>query len=442
MLAASFQDCVLIDIATQVVPEMEVVFLDTQYHFAETLWYVEQVRERYDLNLRVISPQIAPDNLWQIDPDECCAMRKVEPLARALEGKSAWLTGLRRDEAPTRANAPIVGFDIGRGIVKVNPIANWTHDEIDGYVADRGLPVHPLRDKGYPSIGCWPCTNPVKDGDDPRAGRWTNSGKLECGLHGWTPSACLLSVHEVASSGFGAEADAYERARPSYPPDAVAWIVDALGIAPGRDVADVAAGTGKFTRLIEPTGAWIVAVEPVDAMRARLPRLPTAAATAERLPFRDESLDAITVAQAFHWFDATATLEEFHRVLRPGGRLALIWNARDRSVPWVDEVWSIMDRVEKRAPWRAHEEWRESAFVETSWFGPLHEATFHHEQVLSPADVVERVRSVSHVAVLPAEQREAVLDEVRTLLRDDPATAGRDELALPYRVDAYWTERT
>ena len=100
-------------------------------------------------------------------------MRKVEPLARALEGKSAWLTGLRRDEAPTRANAPIVGFDVGRGIVKVNPIATWTHDDIDGYVADRGLPVHPLRDKGYPSIGCWPCTNPVKDGDDPRAGRWS-----------------------------------------------------------------------------------------------------------------------------------------------------------------------------------------------------------------------------------------------------------------------------
>ena len=188
VLAASFQDCVLIDLAVNEVPDLEVAFLDTQYHFAETLWYVEQVRERYDLNVRVITPQIAPDNLWQVDPDECCAMRKVEPLARALEGKQAWLTGLRRDEASTRTNAPIVGFDVGRGIVKVNPIANWSHDDIDDYVADRGLPVHPLRDKGYPSIGCWPCTNPVKEGDDPRAGRWTNSGKLECGLHGWTPS--------------------------------------------------------------------------------------------------------------------------------------------------------------------------------------------------------------------------------------------------------------
>ena len=102
MLAASFQDCVLIDLAMQVAPEIEVVFLDTQYHFAETLWYVEQVRERYDLNLRVITPQVAPDDLWQVDPDACCAMRKVEPLARALAGKAAWITGLRRDEAPTR----------------------------------------------------------------------------------------------------------------------------------------------------------------------------------------------------------------------------------------------------------------------------------------------------------------------------------------------------
>ena len=188
VLAASFQDCVLIDVAMQVAPEIEVVFLDTQYHFAETLWYVEQVRKRYDLNLRVMEPLIKPDNLWQTDTDACCEMRKVEPLARALEGKLCWLTGLRRDEASTRANAPIASYDIGRGIVKVNPIATWTHDDIDLYVADRELLEHPLREKGYPSIGCWPCTQPVAEGDDPRAGRWAGSGKLECGLHGWTPS--------------------------------------------------------------------------------------------------------------------------------------------------------------------------------------------------------------------------------------------------------------
>jgi phosphoadenosine phosphosulfate reductase len=188
VLAASFQDCVLIDVATQVVPDIEVVFLDTQYHFAETLWYVEQVRKRYDLNLRVIEPLVPPDDAWQTDTDSCCEMRKVEPLARALAGKAAWMTGLRRDEAPTRANAPVVGLDIARGIVKVNPIATWTHDDIEGYVRDRELLQHPLRDKGYPSIGCWPCTQPVHDGDDPRAGRWAGTGKLECGLHGWTPT--------------------------------------------------------------------------------------------------------------------------------------------------------------------------------------------------------------------------------------------------------------
>ncbi len=253
------------------------------------------------------------------------------------------------------------------------------------------------------------------------------------------------TVHEVAATGFGAEAAAYERARPSYPPDAVAWLVDALRVEPGRVVLDLAAGTGKFTRLLAPTGATLIAVEPVDGMRAvleaALPEVLSLAAAAEALPLRHGSLDAIVVAQAFHWFDARAALAEFHRALRPGGRIGLIWNARDRSVEWVNEIWSIMDRVEKRAPWRAHDEWREAAFVETPWFTPLTEATFHHEQLLSPADVVERIRSVSHVAVLPPERQAAVLDEVRTLLSTDPATAGKAEVALPYRVDAYWAER-
>jgi SAM-dependent methyltransferase len=257
-----------------------------------------------------------------------------------------------------------------------------------------------------------------------------------------------LSIHEVANAGFGAESDAYERARPSYPPDAVDWLVDALQLPAGGRVCDLAAGTGKFTRLLVPRlqGVELVAVEPVAGMRdllaASLPDVPVAAATAEAMAFADGSFDGITVAQAFHWFDAPAALAEFHRVLRPHARLTLVWNARDRSLPWVDEIWSIMDRVEKRAPWRAHDEWRESAFVETPWFGRLHEATFRHEQRLSPGDVVERVRSVSHVAVLPPDQQAAVLDEVRTLLRSHPTTAGRDELALPYRVDAYWAERT
>jgi phosphoadenosine phosphosulfate reductase len=183
VLAASFQDCVLIDIATQVVPELEIVFLDTQYHFAETLWYVEEVRKRYGLNLRVMQPEVTPDNLWQQNPDGCCALRKVEPLGRALDGKAAWMTGLRRAEAPTRTNAPIVSYDVGRGLVKVNPLATWTDLDVEGYVADRGLPAHPLADRGYRSIGCWPCSRPVGNGEHARDGRWAGTDKIECGLH-------------------------------------------------------------------------------------------------------------------------------------------------------------------------------------------------------------------------------------------------------------------
>lgn len=254
-----------------------------------------------------------------------------------------------------------------------------------------------------------------------------------------------MSVHEIAVAGFGAEAEAYERARPSYPPDAVAWLVDALRIAPDRIVVDVAAGTGKFTRLLVPSGADLVAVEPVAGMRsflgATVPGVRVAAGAAEALPFADASVDAITVAQAFHWFDAGAALKEFHRVLRPGGRVGLIWNARDRSVPWVDAMWTSMDRVEKRAPWRDHDEWRDTAFLDQPWFGPLTEAVFHHEQRLTHDEAVDRMRSVSHIAVLPPPEQQAVLDEVRAVLDHDPATAGHDVVGLPYRVDAYWAER-
>lgn len=183
VLAASFQDCVLIDVAVDVMADIPVVFLDTEYHFAETLWYVEQVRRRYGLNLQVMKPKAALDDLWHADPDACCEIRKVEPLRRALDGKAAWLSGLRRTETPARAKAPIVSWDIGRGLVKINPLASWTDADVAGYISDRDLPVHPLADRGYSSISCWPCTRPVTDGEDTRAGRWSGTDKIECGLH-------------------------------------------------------------------------------------------------------------------------------------------------------------------------------------------------------------------------------------------------------------------
>jgi SAM-dependent methyltransferase len=254
-----------------------------------------------------------------------------------------------------------------------------------------------------------------------------------------------MAVHEVAEEGFGREAETYERVRPSYPSEAVAWLADNLQIGPGRTVLDLAAGTGKLTRLLAPSGATLFAAEPVEGMWrsfvAKVPGVPIVAAVAEALPIGGGSVDAVTVAQAFHWFDADRAFEEFGRVLQPRGRVGLIWNARDRSSDWVNEVWSIMDRVEKRAPWRDHEQWRDSALGERSGFGPLHSATFRHEQPITPEGVVDRIASVSHVAVLPPAERERVLDEVRALLAGHSDTQGRTELRIPYRVDAYWCER-
>ena len=252
-------------------------------------------------------------------------------------------------------------------------------------------------------------------------------------------------VHNVAAAGFSDPSD-YEAARPSYPPDAVAWFVEHLRIEPRRRVADVAAGTGKLTRLLAPTGADLLAVEPVEGMRATfhrlLPDVPLVAATSEAMPFSSAALDAITVAQAWHWFDHARATAEAARVLRPGGRLGLVWNARDRSESWVDEVWTIMDRVEKRAPWRDHENWRDSATAQgMPGFGELHEGEFRHVQQTTPEGMVQRVASVSHVAVLPTAAREAVLDEVRGVLATHPAVRGRTTLEIPYRVDCYWAER-
>ena len=252
-------------------------------------------------------------------------------------------------------------------------------------------------------------------------------------------------VHNVAAAGFNDPSD-YEAVRPSYPPDAVAWFVENLRIEPGTTVVDLAAGTGKLTRLLEPTGAELIGVEPVEGMRQTfrrlLPDVPLLAATSEAMPFAPASLDAITVAQAWHWFDHQRATAEMARILRPGGRLGLIWNARDRSEPWVDAVWTIMDRVEKRAPWRDHENWRDSVTKQgMPGFGELHEAQFRHLQQTTPEGMVQRVASVSHVAVLPDGERAAVLDEVRELLASHPAAKGRETLEIPYRVDAYWTER-
>ena len=181
-LTASMTDAVLIDLAVKVEPSIEVVFIDTGYHFPETLETVEQVRRRYGLNLRMMTVPPHDEELWKVDPENCCSAIKVGQLDRALADKEAWMSGLRRTEAATRANAPIINFDL-RGLVKINPIATWSDLDVQGYIADHDVPVNPLVRQGYPSIGCQPCTHPVEPGADPRSGRWTGTDKTECGLH-------------------------------------------------------------------------------------------------------------------------------------------------------------------------------------------------------------------------------------------------------------------
>ena len=181
-VVSSFQNCVLVDLATQIDSRAEIIFLDTGSHFAETLSFVEQVRQLYGLNLRIIRPG-ADAEPWPCGSERCCELRKVVPLARALRGRLAWVSGLKRSETPNRASSPIVGWDSTRGLVKINPLACWTNDDVSRYEADHRLPVHPLKARGYLSIGCEPTTRPVSPFEDPRAGRWPGTEKTECGLH-------------------------------------------------------------------------------------------------------------------------------------------------------------------------------------------------------------------------------------------------------------------
>jgi phosphoadenosine phosphosulfate reductase len=191
-IASSMGDAVLIDMASKIRDDVPVVFLDTGYHFAETIGTRDAVASVYPgvqlltiTPVRTVSEQDAEHGarLYERSPDLCCALRKVEPLARALSPYVAWASGIRRDEAETRAEIKVVDWDAKRGMVKVNPLAAWTQDDVERYVAEFGVLVNPLMYDGYPSIGCAPCTRRVAEGEDPRAGRWAGTGKTECGLH-------------------------------------------------------------------------------------------------------------------------------------------------------------------------------------------------------------------------------------------------------------------
>ena len=188
-VASSMGDEVLVELIAQSAPSLDVFFLDTGYHFAETLetrdHYAERVTIRTILPVLSVNQQDAEygARLHDRDPDLCCAMRKVEPLNRAIAGHKAWVTGMRRVDAPTRTDITLVGFDEKRRIVKLNPIAAWDDDDVERFAFEEDVHLNPLRERGYASIGCAPCTRPVAPGEDPRAGRWAGKNKTECGLH-------------------------------------------------------------------------------------------------------------------------------------------------------------------------------------------------------------------------------------------------------------------
>jgi SAM-dependent methyltransferase len=224
-----------------------------------------------------------------------------------------------------------------------------------------------------------------------------------------------LGVHRIAATGFGRVPGEYERARPGYPAEVVELLATTDALRPGGLVVDVAAGTGKLTRDLSPSGATVVAVEPLASMREALVGTPlVVAGTAEALPLRTGAADLVTVAQAFHWFDVAAALAEVGRVTRPGGWLALVWNERDESVPWVKAFGDVIERHAGGRPYTRTQDWGE--VLAGAGYADIRHLRLDHPQVCTRAGVVERAASTSFVAALPEAPRAAALAEIATLV--------------------------
>jgi SAM-dependent methyltransferase len=253
----------------------------------------------------------------------------------------------------------------------------------------------------------------------------------------------------AAARGFDSGAAAYEAARPSYPADAVACVVGRAGIAPGRTVLDLAAGTGKLTRLLTATGADVIAVEPVEGMRAQLkaacPEVEDLDGTAEAIPVGDASVDVVTVAQGFHWFDPEPALAEIARVLRPGGAFVLVWNIAQREVPWLHEWFEIITGLGGELPYEQFlGEVHQPTLVAEAGHGaftPLEEWSTHWVHLLDGDQLVARAASISIVASLPEDRRAEVLRRVRELVDTDPDLAGQPVIAFPYLTRVLWCHR-
>jgi ubiquinone/menaquinone biosynthesis C-methylase UbiE len=250
----------------------------------------------------------------------------------------------------------------------------------------------------------------------------------------------VSEIHPAAAGGFSTAADAYERGRPGYPEEAMAWLSERLRLEPGRDVLDLAAGTGKLTRALVPFGARVIAIEPIDEMREQLfgalPDVDAFDGTAESIPLPDGSVDAVTCGQAFHWFRAQEALREIHRVLRPGGTLALVWNMRDLSDPLQARIYEILEP--HGAGVRSYRDFTPEAAVDGSGlFGPVEQRSWPYVQRLSRAHLVDRIASISYIAILDPDTRAEVLSEVL-----DAAEGLPEPISIPYTTQAYVADRS
>ncbi len=245
-----------------------------------------------------------------------------------------------------------------------------------------------------------------------------------------------MTIDRVAAQGFEAGAAAYELARPGYPDEAVAVLVAMLGLTAGVRVLDLAAGTGKLTRRLVALDASVVAVEPVDGMRQQLiqavPGVEVLDGTGEAIPLGDASVDVVTVAQAFHWFDAPKALTEIARVLRPGGGLAILWNERDESTPWVAEVSRVIGWHERSVSRYQHVDWA-AVVAESGRFTPVQERVVRWEQPMTRDLLADRIRSISYIAAMPAAERERRAADVVALVRRMP-----EPFPLPYTCRVQW----
>lgn len=254
----------------------------------------------------------------------------------------------------------------------------------------------------------------------------------------------MTAVHRSAAEGFSAKADSYARGRPDYPDAIVGWLQDQLHLGANKTVVDLGAGTGKFTAYLVRTGAQVIAVEPVKEMRAKIEQtlmtVETRDGTATAIPLPDNSIDAVACAQAFHWFATKEALTEIHRVLKPGGKFGLIWNVRDESVNWIAKLTEIITPYEGDTPRFAKGTWRK--VFPFDGLSALQEDRFPHHHTGSPEDVIiDRIRSTSFIAALPADEETRVVEKLHALIKATPALAGKDVISMPYTTVAYWAEK-